>query len=185
VPTRASVSVAPALFGADGVCADRPPPLLRRLGGGGGAGGGPPAPCAAAAAPPPPPLPPLAQVDPFDKLSIKGLTGFAPGTQLTLLGKRPDGSTYELPLNHTFNENQIKVGAQLHRWGVGLLAGQRTCSGRWVMRVAHRTPGAAPPPPPLPPVPVVQERLRPERHGCRPQVSASPHACRLGASRHG
>ncbi|EFN58720.1 hypothetical protein CHLNCDRAFT_19608, partial [Chlorella variabilis] len=47
------------------------------------------------------------KVGPFDRLSIKGLTSFAPGKGLTLVGKRPDGSTYEFPVNHTFNANQI------------------------------------------------------------------------------
>jgi aconitate hydratase len=47
------------------------------------------------------------KVGPFDRLSIKGLKSFAPGKQLTIQGKRPDGSTYSFPVNQTFNENQI------------------------------------------------------------------------------
>lgn len=47
------------------------------------------------------------QVGPFDRISVKGLTSFAPGKPLTLVGKRPDGSTYEVPVNHTFNANQV------------------------------------------------------------------------------
>ena len=50
---------------------------------------------------------PAEQVGPFDRLSIKGLTAFAPGSSLSLEGKRPDGSTYSIPVNHTFNDNQI------------------------------------------------------------------------------
>lgn len=71
------------------------------------------APAFAPAHPPPASLPAalplLPQVGPFDRLSIKGLTSFAPGKGLTLVGKRPDGSTYEFPVNHTFNANQINV----------------------------------------------------------------------------
>ena len=44
---------------------------------------------------------------PFDKISIRGLTDFAPAKPLTLVGKRPDGTTYEFPVNQTFNQNQI------------------------------------------------------------------------------
>lgn len=53
----------------------------------------------------------MPQVGPFDRLSIKGLTSFAPGKPLTLVGKRPDGSTYEMTVNHTFNANQVGGGA--------------------------------------------------------------------------
>jgi len=42
-----------------------------------------------------------------DRLSIIGLKTFAPGVPLKVEGKRPDGSTYEFPVNHTFNDNQI------------------------------------------------------------------------------
>ena len=57
------------------------------------------------------------QVGPFDRISIKGLTTFAPGKALTLEGKRPDGSTYDFPVNQTFNEAQIawfKAGSALN-----------------------------------------------------------------------
>ena len=57
------------------------------------------------------------QVGPFDKISIKGLTTFAPGKALTLEGKTPDGSTYSFPVNQTFNEAQIawfKAGSALN-----------------------------------------------------------------------
>ncbi len=61
-----------------------------------------------------------AQVGPFDKLSIKGLTTFAPGKPLAVAGTRPDGSTYEFTVNQTFNENQIhwfKAGSALNAMG--------------------------------------------------------------------
>lgn len=57
---------------------------------------------------------------PFDKLSIKGLTTFAPGKPLKVVGKKPDGSTYEFTVNQTFNENQIewfKAGSALNAMG--------------------------------------------------------------------
>jgi aconitate hydratase len=47
------------------------------------------------------------KIDPTDRISIQGLKEFAPGKGLTLQGKRKDGSTYTIPVNHTFNENQI------------------------------------------------------------------------------
>ena len=56
-------------------------------------------------------------VGPFDRLSIKGLTNFSPESKLTVAGKRPDGSTYEFPVNHTFNSNQVawfKAGSALN-----------------------------------------------------------------------
>ncbi|KXZ42199.1 hypothetical protein GPECTOR_184g268 [Gonium pectorale] len=46
-------------------------------------------------------------VSPADRLSIRGLTAFAPGVPLVLEGRRPDGSSYRLTVNHTFNDNQI------------------------------------------------------------------------------
>jgi aconitate hydratase len=52
------------------------------------------------------------------KISIVGLTTFAPGTPLTAVVKNPDGSTHEITLNHTFNEGQIewfKAGSALNR----------------------------------------------------------------------
>lgn len=47
------------------------------------------------------------KIGPFDKMSVKGLTSFAPGVPLTIEGKRADGSTYSFKVNHTFNDNQI------------------------------------------------------------------------------
>ena len=60
------------------------------------------------------------KLGPFDEVAIKGLKTFAPGTPLTLAGKKPDGSTYEFPVNHTFNDNQIgwfKAGSALNAMG--------------------------------------------------------------------
>ena len=57
------------------------------------------------------------KVGPLDRISIKGLTSLAPGKQLTLEGKKPDGSTYSFKLNQTFNEEQIewfKAGSALN-----------------------------------------------------------------------
>ena len=42
-----------------------------------------------------------------DRVSITGLTTFAPGTPLRLILKHADGSVDECLLNHSFNENQI------------------------------------------------------------------------------
>ena len=60
------------------------------------------------------------KVGPFDKISVLGLTTFAPGVPLKLVGERPDGSKYEFPVNHTFNDNQItwfKAGSALNAMG--------------------------------------------------------------------
>jgi aconitate hydratase len=60
------------------------------------------------------------QIGPFDRVSIKGLTTFAPGKPLTFVGMKPDGSIYEFPVNQTFNENQItwfKAGSALNAMG--------------------------------------------------------------------
>ena len=57
------------------------------------------------------------QVGQFDKISIKGLNDFQTGKPLTVVGKKPDGETYEFPVNQTFNENQIewfKAGSALN-----------------------------------------------------------------------
>jgi aconitate hydratase len=57
------------------------------------------------------------KIAPTDRISILGLKTFAPGKPLTLRGKRADGSTYEFPVNHTFNDNQIawfKAGSALN-----------------------------------------------------------------------
>lgn len=52
-----------------------------------------------------------------DRLSIKGLTTFAPGMPLTLVIKHADGAQEEAILNHTYNESQIawyKAGSALN-----------------------------------------------------------------------
>lgn len=52
-----------------------------------------------------------------DRVSIKGLTEFAPGKQYTLIVKHSDGSVDEIKLNHTFNERQFewfKAGSALN-----------------------------------------------------------------------
>jgi len=57
------------------------------------------------------------KVQPGDKVSILGLTSFAPGVPLTCKLTHPDGSTDEFSLNHTFNDNQIgwfKAGSALN-----------------------------------------------------------------------
>lgn len=48
-------------------------------------------------------------VGPRDTLSIVGLKdNFAPGKQLEVQGKRPDGRQYSFKVNHSFNANQIE-----------------------------------------------------------------------------
>merc|ERR1711977_616958 len=56
-------------------------------------------------------------IHPEDHISILGLGSFAPGKNLTLEGKRTDGSTYSFEVKHTFNEGQIewfKAGSALN-----------------------------------------------------------------------
>jgi len=58
------------------------------------------------------------KIDPFDKVSIIGLTTISPGKPLTLKLQKKSGETVEIPVNHTFNENQIewfKAGSALNR----------------------------------------------------------------------
>lgn len=43
-----------------------------------------------------------------DTISIKGLTSFAPGKPLTVMLNHKDGSKDEIPVNHTYNEQQIE-----------------------------------------------------------------------------
>ncbi|KAI8923083.1 hypothetical protein BC831DRAFT_472944 [Entophlyctis helioformis] len=57
------------------------------------------------------------RISPSDKVSIVGLTSFAPGKGLTLKVHKQDGSTLDIKLNHTFNEGQIgwfKAGSALN-----------------------------------------------------------------------
>jgi aconitate hydratase len=52
-----------------------------------------------------------------DMIDIVGLTTFAPGKPLTLVLNHSDGSTEEITVNHTYNENQIewfKAGGALN-----------------------------------------------------------------------
>jgi len=58
------------------------------------------------------------KIDPFDNVSIVGLTTLAPGKPLTLRVHKANGSTVDVTVNHTFNENQIewfKAGSALNR----------------------------------------------------------------------
>lgn len=52
-----------------------------------------------------------------DAIDIKGLTSFAPNTQLTLVLHHADGSKEEIKVNHTYNQQQIewfKAGGALN-----------------------------------------------------------------------
>jgi len=52
-----------------------------------------------------------------DKISIKGLNSFAPKKQLIATVTRPDKTSFDVPLNHSFNQNQIewfKAGSALN-----------------------------------------------------------------------
>jgi len=52
-----------------------------------------------------------------DRISILGITSFAPGTPLKMVLKHPDGTVDECLVNHSFNENQIgwfKAGSALN-----------------------------------------------------------------------
>lgn len=52
-----------------------------------------------------------------DKISVVGLTGFAPGKNLKIVLHHPDGSTDEFDAAHTYNEQQIgwfKAGSALN-----------------------------------------------------------------------
>jgi len=58
------------------------------------------------------------KIQPTDRVSIIGLTSFAPGKPLKAVLKHKDGSKDEISLNHTFNEQQIewfKAGSALNR----------------------------------------------------------------------
>ena len=64
----------------------------------------------------------LLQIGPFDKIIIKGLTDFKQCKPLTVLVKKPDGATYEFPVNQTFNDNQLtwfKAGSALNAMAQG------------------------------------------------------------------
>jgi aconitate hydratase len=52
-----------------------------------------------------------------DSIDIKGLTSFAPGSQLTVVLHHKDGSTDSFAVNHTYNAQQIewfKAGGALN-----------------------------------------------------------------------
>lgn len=48
------------------------------------------------------------KVQPFDKITLKGVTELAEGSTVTMVAKHQDGSKDEIPLTHTFNAPQIK-----------------------------------------------------------------------------
>ncbi|TPX57236.1 3-isopropylmalate dehydratase [Spizellomyces sp. 'palustris'] len=57
------------------------------------------------------------KIEPTDKVSIIGLTSFAPGKPVTLRLTKKDGKKVDITLNHTFNEGQIawfKAGSALN-----------------------------------------------------------------------
>ena len=52
-----------------------------------------------------------------DKISLVGLNGLAPGTQVKMIVKHKDGTSNEVMLNHTMNKAQIewfKAGSALN-----------------------------------------------------------------------
>lgn len=57
-------------------------------------------------------------IGPKDTIDILGLTTFTPGKSLTLRIHKPDNSTLDIAVNHTFNEAQIgwfKAGSALNQ----------------------------------------------------------------------
>jgi aconitate hydratase len=71
-----------------------------------------------------------------DRVSILGLAGLAPGVPLTLMLRHADGSSEQVQLNHTFNENQIgwfKAGSALN-----LIAAQSTSKPTTTKRAAKK-----------------------------------------------
>jgi hypothetical protein len=60
-------------------------------------------------------------------VSIVGLPALAPGSQLTLECKRKDGSTYSIPVNHTFNDNQARAR-------MAVACGVVVCTRVWLCR---------------------------------------------------
>ena len=58
------------------------------------------------------------KIAPSDRVSLTGLGSLAPGKPVKAVFTRKDGSTYELVLNHTMNQNQIewfKAGSALNQ----------------------------------------------------------------------
>jgi len=57
------------------------------------------------------------RISPEDRISILGLKDFAPGKPLTAEVKKPDGTSFKIQLNHSFNKAQIewfKAGSALN-----------------------------------------------------------------------
>jgi aconitate hydratase len=57
------------------------------------------------------------KIDPSDRITIEGVTTLTPGKPLNLKVKKADGSTIDIPVNQTFNDNQIgwfKAGSALN-----------------------------------------------------------------------
>lgn len=53
-----------------------------------------------------------------DRVSLTQLTTISPGSQVIMVVKKSDGSTIDIPLNHTFNEEQLewfKAGSALNK----------------------------------------------------------------------
>jgi hypothetical protein len=68
-----------------------------------------------------------------DRVSIIGLTAFAPGVPLKMTLQHSDGTVNECLLHHTFNENQIqwfKAGGALN-----LIAGRTRVKGTQPKRI--------------------------------------------------
>jgi aconitate hydratase len=73
-----------------------------------------------------------------DRVSVIGLTGFAPGSPLRLILKHADGSVDECLLAHTYNNNQIewfKAGSALNR-----IAAERMSRTAPRSRTARKSP---------------------------------------------
>ncbi|KAI3642296.1 hypothetical protein MP228_011851 [Amoeboaphelidium protococcarum] len=57
------------------------------------------------------------KIDPTDRVTLKGVSTLAPGKPVTMQVKKASGKTVDIPLNHTFNENQLewfKAGSALN-----------------------------------------------------------------------
>uniref|UniRef100_A0A7S1XGE9 Aconitate hydratase, mitochondrial n=2 Tax=Compsopogon caeruleus TaxID=31354 RepID=A0A7S1XGE9_9RHOD len=58
------------------------------------------------------------RIEPSDRISIRGLTSFQPGKPLIMTVKKIDGSSYNVSVNHSFNQDQIewfKAGSALNK----------------------------------------------------------------------
>jgi aconitate hydratase len=77
-----------------------------------------------------------------DRVSIVGLTTFAPGSPVTLVLKHSDGSVDECLLNHTFNENQIgwfKAGSALNLIAGSSASSEKKKAGKPKSKTAKKT----------------------------------------------